>query len=293
MEQQVDPPLIIASLLILAILGGSFALWIRHIQRPRTTVIEDAGIASWPIGWVNFGIFVCTLIFASFLFQIAAFTIFVEPPADPDAPRELTPWMAVFAILVFQLPMLLVFYALRRYYPGEFSGRLSDVSLPLTQAFAKTVPLFIMFLPVIWLAALVWNYALTLLEGLGVIGEAEPQELITLLQGGGDPLAIVLLAIFAIVLAPIVEELIFRGCLYRFLKSQSTLLAAQIMSGILFSLIHFNLFSFLPLVIVGILLARVYEKSGSILTPICFHALFNGFNLLILFLGSISNVDIQ
>jgi membrane protease YdiL (CAAX protease family) len=201
--------------------------------------------------------------------------------------------MAVFAVLIFQLPMLLAFYALRRFYPGEFSGQLSDISLPLTQAFAKTVPLFIMFLPVIWLAALVWNYALKLLEGLGVIGEAEPQELITLLQGGGDPLAIVLLAVFAIVLAPIVEELIFRGCLYRFLKSHSTDLPAQIMSGALFSLIHFNLFSFLPLVIVGILLARVYEKSGSILTPICFHALFNGFNLLILFLGSISNVDIQ
>lgn len=293
MEQQVDSPLIIASLLILAILGGSFTLWIRHIQRPRTKIIEDAGIASWPIGWVNFGIFACTLIFASFLFQMAAFTVFVEPPADPDTPRELTPWMAVFAILVFQLPMLLVFYAMRRFYPREFLGRLCDVSLPLTQAFAKTVPLFIMFLPVIWLAALVWKYALTLLEGLGVIGEAEPQELITLLQGGGDPLAIVLLAIFAIVLAPIVEELIFRGCLYRFLKSQSTLLAAQIMSGIIFSLIHFNLFSFLPLVVVGILLARVYEKSGSILSPIFFHALFNGFNLLILFLGSISNVDIQ
>jgi hypothetical protein len=293
METQVDPPLIIASLLILAILGGSFALWMGHIRRPRTAVIQNAGIASWPIGWVNFGIFVCAIISVSFFFQIAAFALFVEPPADPDTTRELTPWMAVFSVLVFQLPMLLVFYTLRRLYPGEFAGRLSDVSLSPPQAFLKTVPLFIMFLPVIWLAALIWNYALTLLEGIGVIGKAAPQELITLLQGGGDPLAIVLLAVFAIVLAPIVEELIFRGCLYRFLKSQSTLLPAQIMSGALFSLIHFNLFSFLPLVIVGVLLARVYEKSGSILTPICFHALFNGFNLLILFLGSLSSIEIQ
>ena len=293
MEPQVDPPLIIASLLILAILGGSFALWVRHIQCPRNAIIEPEGLPGWSIGWVNFGIFTCTLVVVSAFIQYAAFALFVEPPADPDAPHELTPWLAVFALLVFQLPMLMVFYSLRRFYPSEFAGRLSETSLSPAQAFLKTVPLFVMYLPVIWLAALIWNFALTKLEDLGLIDEAAPQELITLFQGGGDPLALGLLVVFAVVLAPVVEELIFRGCLYRFLKSQSTILPAQIISGALFSLIHANLFSFVPLVVVGILLARVYEKSGSILTPICFHALFNGFNLLILFLGTISEVDIQ
>jgi membrane protease YdiL (CAAX protease family) len=93
----------------------------------------------------------------------------------------------------------------------------------------------------------------------------------------------------AVALAPIVEELIFRGCLYRFLKSQTTILPAQIISGILFSLIHANIFSFLPLVLVGVLLARVYEKTGSILVSIWFHAFFNGYTLLMLFLVNLSD----
>ena len=293
MEQQVDLPFILMILLFLSVLGGSFTLWMQHIQRPRTTIIEPEGLPGWSIGWVNFGIFTCTLVVVSVFIQYAAFTLFIELPTDPNTPQELTPWLAVFSVLVFQFPLLLVFYALRLFYPSEFAGRLSEISISLTQTLKNTIPLFIMYLPVIWLAASVWGYALSKIEDTGLIGKATPQPLITLLECGGDPLALGLLALFAVVLVPVVEELIFRGCLYRFLKSQSSILPAQIISGAIFSLIHANLFSFLPLVIVGILLARVYEKSGSILTPICFHALFNGFNLIMIFLKTITEVDIQ
>ena len=84
--------------------------------------------------------------------------------------------------------------------------------------------------------------------------------------------------------------MILGGCLYRFLKSQTTLLPAQIASGIFFSMIHWNLLSFLPLVLVGIFLARVYEKTGSILVAIWFHAFFNAFSLSMLFITNLSDV---
>ena len=102
-------------------------------------------------------------------------------------------------------------------------------------------------------------------------------------------MAIAVLVLIAVVLAPIIEELIFRGCLYRFLKSQTAILPAQIISGILFSLMHANIFSFLPLALIGVLLARVYEKTGSILVSIWFHAFFNGHTLLMLFLVNLSD----
>lgn len=293
MEPQVDPPLIVASLLVLAILGGSLALWIRHIQRPRGAIIEYAGIPSWPIGWANFGIFVCALIATSFFVQIVAIGLLVEPSPDPSVPRELTPGLAVLAILTFQLPLLFVFYALRRFYPGQFASRLSHTSLSFVQAFCKTLPLFIMYLPIIWLVAFIWGYALVGLETLGLIEQAKPQELVEVFGSGGDPLLIVLIALFAVALAPLVEELVFRGGVYRFLKSQTSILAAQVISGMLFSMIHQNLYSFLPLAVVGICLARVYEKSGNILVPICFHALFNAFTLTIVFLTSISDIPIE
>ena len=86
------------------------------------------------------------------------------------------------------------------------------------------------------------------------------------------------------ILAPFAEETIFRGAIYQFLKGHIPLLAAQVLSGALFAIVHFNLMSFLPLLAIGVFLARIYEKEGNILLPILFHICWNGFSLLIVFL---------
>ena len=289
-DPQVDAPLIVASLTILLIIGSSLALWIRHIQKPESTTENDPGTPAWPIGWVNFGIFICAMIIFVYVAQVAASLLFFEAPAEGKAPLELTPWLAVLAVLCLQVPMLAVFYAARRFYPSFYASRLNNTKLSIFASFKKALQLFLMLLPGVWIVALLWTKVLSGFEDLGLIEDIEQQELVTLFQGGGDPVAIGLLVIAAVLLAPIVEELIFRGCLYRFLKSQTTLLPAQIASGLLFSMIHWNLLSFLPLVLVGIFLARVYEKTGSILVAIWFHAFFNAFSLCMLFVTNLSDV---
>ncbi len=288
MELQPDPPLIVASLLILAILVSSAVLWIRHIQRSRRQIVIDKGVPAWPIGWVDFGIFACAMIITVFVVQNVAAVLFLSAPIEGEAPQELTPRLAVFAVLLLQLPMLAVFYAARRFYPGHYAGQLNNAELTVGVAFRQAVPLFLMCLPLIWIASLIWTHLLTALEAAGAIDAFEPQALITLFQDGGDPIAISLLVALAILLAPIVEEIVFRGCVYRFLKSQTTLLPAQILSGCVFSFMHWNLMSFVPLVIVGVFLARVYEKSGNLMVAIWFHAFFNAFSLLMLFITGLS-----
>ena len=288
MELQPDPPLIVASLLILAILVSSAALWIRHIQRSRRQIVIDKGVPAWPIGWVDFGIFACAMVINVFVVQNVAAVLFLSAPIEGEAPQELTPRLAVFAVLLLQLPMLAVFYAARRFYPGHYASQLNNAELKIGVAFGQAVPLFLMCLPLIWIASLIWTYLLTALEAAGAIDAFEPQALITLFQDGGDPIAISLLVALAILLAPIVEEIVFRGCVYRFLKSQTTLLPAQILSGCVFSFMHGNLMSFVPLVIVGVFLARVYEKSGNLMVAIWFHAFFNAFSLLMLFITGLS-----
>lgn len=288
MELQPDPPLIVASLLILAILVSSAALWIRHIQRSRRQIVIDNGVPAWPIGWVDFGIFACAMIITVFVVQNVAAVLFLSAPIEGEAPQELTPRLAVIAVLLLQLPMLAVFYAARRFYPGHYASQLNNAELTVGVAFRQAVPLFLMCLPLIWIASLIWTHLLTALEAAGAIDAFEPQALITLFQDGGDPIAISLLVALAILLAPIVEEIVFRGCVYRFLKSQTTLLPAQILSGCVFSFMHWNLMSFVPLVIVGVFLARVYEKSGNLMVAIWFHAFFNAFSLLMLFITGLS-----
>lgn len=288
MELQPDPPLIVASLLILAILVSSAALWMRHIQHSRRQIVIDNGVPAWPIGWVDFGIFACAMVITVFVVQNVAAVLFLSAPIEGEAPQELTPRLAVIAVLLLQLPMLAVFYAARRFYPGHYASQLNNAELTVGVAFRQAVPLFLMCLPLIWIASLIWTHLLTALEAAGAIDAFEPQALITLFQDGGDPIAISLLVALAILLAPIVEEIVFRGCVYRFLKSQTTLLPAQILSGCVFSFMHWNLMSFVPLVIVGVFLARVYEKSGNLIVAIWFHAFFNAFSLLMLFITGLS-----
>lgn len=282
----VDAPIIIASLLILAVLISSAVLWIRQVQRPRDLILPDIGVASWKIGWVNFGIFICAMIFAVFIAQQIGIALLLD--RDGEFP-ELTPWLAIASVFLLQGPMIAVFYLVRRFYPGHYADSLSSTKYSFGESFKEAVPLFIMSLPSIWIATLIWSTVLSGLQNVGVIEEFAPQELVTLFQGGGDWPAIIILVLMAVVVAPVVEEIIFRGCIYRFLKSQTTLLGAQILSGAVFAMLHANLLSFVPLVLVGVLLARAYEKTGSLAVAIWFHAFFNAFSLSMLFITGMSD----
>jgi membrane protease YdiL (CAAX protease family) len=281
----VDAPIVVASLLILAVLIGSAVLWIRQVQRPQELIPSDESVPAWSIGWVNFGIFICAMIIAVFFAQQIGLALILD--AEAGVP-ELTPWLAVASVCLLQGPLIAVFHFARRFYPEHYASRLSPVAYSFTESFKKAFPLFIMLLPVVWIATLLWSSLLSGLESAGLVEESAPQELVTLFQGGGDLLPIIILVFMAIVVAPVVEEIIFRGCIYRFLKSQTTVIGAQIISGSVFAMMHANLLSFVPLVFVGVLLARIYEKTGSLGVAIWFHAFFNAFSLSMLFITGMS-----
>jgi len=79
----------------------------------------------------------------------------------------------------------------------------------------------------------------------------------------------------AVVVAPIAEEVIFRGFLYPVVKRYSEPWFAAIFTGCLFGVIHFNLMSFPLLALMGIVLVVLYEITGSLWVPIACHAAFN------------------
>lgn len=288
MATELDPAAIAATLIVLSILAGSTALWISKLRSARNSMIPDIRVSSWSIGWVNFGIFICAAITSVAAFQFLGSAI-LKYVIGVQA-SQLTPWLAVAAVLLLQIPLLAVFYITRRFFPAQYASQLNSHTVSIGLALKQAAPYFLRFLPIIWIVSFLWTKILNDLQEFGLIDEFPPQQLVQLFQSGGDPLAIALLVIFAVLLAPIVEELIFRGCIYRFFKSQTSLLLAQFISGVIFALIHANLLSFVPLILVGILLARSYEKSGNILVPICFHALFNGFSLLMLLIVNQSNL---
>lgn len=91
-------------------------------------------------------------------------------------------------------------------------------------------------------------------------------------------------AFATIVLAPLAEELLFRGVLYPAVKRAGFPRLALWGTSALFALIHFNLATALPLFAFALLLATLYEKSGNLAAPFATHSLFNAANLAALYL---------
>lgn len=92
-------------------------------------------------------------------------------------------------------------------------------------------------------------------------------------------LLLAMLSLFALVVAPIFEEFFFRGFAYPALKARlGTVRALVLVSGI-FAASHMHAPSFVPLFALAVGLALAYELTGSLLTSITMHALFNGLML--------------
>ncbi len=86
----------------------------------------------------------------------------------------------------------------------------------------------------------------------------------------------------AVVLAPIAEEILFRGVLYSVVKQYAGPMFALSSTSLLFAAIHANLISFLPLTVLAMVLVWLYEETGGLVGPIVTHALSNAVNFSLL-----------
>lgn len=86
---------------------------------------------------------------------------------------------------------------------------------------------------------------------------------------------LICLLVVGAVLAPVVEEFVFRGLLYRAIRSRSGVVAASMITAIAFSLVHFTPLLIGVLFVFGLILAAVVERYKSLYPAIVLHALNN------------------
>lgn len=85
----------------------------------------------------------------------------------------------------------------------------------------------------------------------------------------------IVLALYSVLIAPICEELIFRGVTLQYGKKAMPFWVANIFQALLFGIYHMNVIQGVYAFFIGIFLGYVCEKGGSIYPAILFHALFN------------------
>ncbi len=86
------------------------------------------------------------------------------------------------------------------------------------------------------------------------------------------------------VIAPVAEEIFFRGFLYGGLRRRIGVVGGMIISTLFFTVLHFTLPLFIPIFVLGLFLAMLYEYTGSLYPGIFLHSANNTLALILLFI---------
>ena len=110
-------------------------------------------------------------------------------------------------------------------------------------------------------------------------GGSSRQNIVEFFSGSRTIQQRMMIIVFAIAIAPVVEEFLFRFFIYGVLKRYFGRLLGVTFSALLFAAAHAHLPSFAPLFVLGSCFAIAYEWSGSILVAMTMHSLFNSLTL--------------
>lgn len=108
----------------------------------------------------------------------------------------------------------------------------------------------------------------------------QDQAIVELLDTSGWGFVVTLLGVG--IIGPIIEEIFFRGFLYGGLRKRWGVLVAMIGSALFFTALHFTIDQFIPIFVLGLFLAWLYERTGSLYPGIFLHITNNSFAVIVL-----------
>ena len=165
----------------------------------------------------------------------------------------------------------------------ESFGSVDDSYSDGKQVIAQVITWYVALLPAIFFAALVSQF---IFAHIGM--EHSFQPILVFFSDTATPEWFRWWVVgVAVIVAPIIEEVFFRGVLLPVLLQKYRLWIPLIGSSMLFALVHGHLPSMLPLFVLGLGLGGAYLYTGNLLVPIGIHALFNGVSLLLVLLAGL------
>lgn len=102
---------------------------------------------------------------------------------------------------------------------------------------------------------------------------------------GKDTYDFVVALLIGAIIPAVSEEFLFRGFGQRALEENNSARYSILVIALIFGVIHFNLISLIPLILIGIFLGYLAYTSKNILVPIFIHFLNNSFAILFLYIG--------
>ena len=131
-----------------------------------------------------------------------------------------------------------------------------------------------------WIGATLLAFLAT--TALKALGFSEDKSILDTVLNRGDP-TVILLAFLLV--APVAEELFFRGVVYNAWERERGPMVAVLGSAALFAVIHTSLFSLVPIFALGVTLAMLFRSTRSLPAAMAMHAAFNAISVVLALLA--------
>ena len=194
--------------------------------------------------------------------------------------NELTQSLKIFFGYVFMAipPLLIIYYQIKSldkkfilrkdYFQFNYS--------PIKDAISQGFRGLLMTIPFVLLVSLIMN--------LFIDNQNGSNPLLEIVLNNNNYFSFILLFITTTFLAPLFEELIFRGVLLPILSREFGIILGIAVSAFIFALAHLSISEMPPLFILGIGLGITRLISGRLVSSVIMHSLWNGLTFLNLFL---------
>ena len=193
-----------------------------------------------------------------------------------NATEEVAVWVVAHGLALHWAALVVIFYVARR---RNISWRLgfAHTRWSLRHGVVQGVLAYVAAIPFLMLYAALYH---VWLQWSG--HEPTLQDAIELFAGMERGFLYFYFIVLAVVIAPISEELLFRGILLPALGRRWGVGAAIAISSVLFALLHFHVPSLVPLLVLSVALSLAYIYTESIVAPIVMHMLFNSVSLVVM-----------
>jgi membrane protease YdiL (CAAX protease family) len=173
-----------------------------------------------------------------------------------------------FLLMIFVVLAIVTFLQLRRFDLASLGG-FSGISFTRTLS-TGAILLFFAYPLILWSDIITQRL---------FRGGSSKQNIVEFFSGSRTIDQRIMIIVFAVAIAPVIEEFLFRFFLYNVIKRYFGRLLGVILSALLFAAAHAHFPSFVPLFVLGSCFAIAYEWSGSILIAMTMHSLFNSVTL--------------
>lgn len=268
---------ILLDVLSIALVALAFGLLVHFLLRRRNPELGWGALGNvWTLPFGRIDLLIVGVILGLIYVSVRVSGADTEGVPEEDAEMGVTAaWVSV-TFMLYVLSALLI-------YIGFVRGRNLREVFGLERLGPRRVAGFAV-------VAMLVTYPVVYLVTQGVnlfllrdtLGDFETQDVVRIFSETKDAGLKLALVFSTCLVAPVVEETLFRGYFYPVVKRYTDRSFSALFTSTVFAVVHMNVLSLAPLLALAVCFTVAYEVTGCLWVPIAMHAIFNTVNVVLI-----------